>query len=178
MKKLKNILSITLLIILLPILFISVVILINSYTKPKEIPSFFGYKPFIVLSGSMESEINSGDIAVAKEIDVIKLKKGDIIAFRSGKSVITHRIVDIIDENGVLEFVTKGDNNNNNDKNVVTSNNVEGKYVFRLKGVGNFAMFLQTPLGMIIFLSIPVILLFMIESKENKSNSEKNKEEQ
>ena len=148
------------------------------YTKPKEIPSFFGYKPFIVLSGSMESEINSGDIAAAKEVDVTKLKKGDIIAFRSGKSVITHRIVDIIDDNGVLEFVTKGDNNNNNDKNVVTSNNVEGKYVFRLKGVGNFAMFLQTPLGMIIFLSIPVILLFMIESKENKSNSEKNKEEQ
>ena len=57
MKKLKVILSIVAIVILIPILFISGVILINSYIKPNEIPSFFGYKPFIVLSGSMETEI-------------------------------------------------------------------------------------------------------------------------
>ena len=55
------------------------VILINSFTHPDEIPSFFGWKPFIVLSGSMESEIYAGDLAVVKESDSVK--QGDIITY-------------------------------------------------------------------------------------------------
>ena len=65
----KKILSIICIIILLPVLFVNAVILINSWVHPNEIPSFFGWKPFIVLSGSMESEIYSGDIVVVKEVD-------------------------------------------------------------------------------------------------------------
>jgi len=56
MQKAKKILSILILIILIPILLISLVILINSYISPNEVPSFFGWKPFIVLSGSMETQ--------------------------------------------------------------------------------------------------------------------------
>jgi len=100
MKKVKKILAILVLIILLPILFVSVVILINSYSNPNKIPSFFGWKPFIVLSGSMETEIYSGDIVVVKDVDTDTLKENDIIAYRSDDAVITHRIVSIVTENG------------------------------------------------------------------------------
>lgn len=174
MKKLKVILSIVVIVILIPILFISGVILINSYTKPNEIPSFFGYKPFIVLSGSMETEIYSGDIAVAKVVDVNTLKVGDVIAYRSGDSVITHRIVEKVNDSGENKFVTKGDNNNVKDKNYVSFDSVEGKYIFKIKGLGNFAMFLQTPIGMIVCLSIPIILLAvvsMLDNKQKRKNS-------
>ncbi len=174
MKKLKVILSIVAMVILIPILFISGVILINSYKKPNEIPSFFGYKPFIVLSGSMETEIYSGDIAVAKVVDVNTLKVGDVIAYRSGDSVITHRIVEKVNDSGENKFVTKGDNNNVKDKNYVSFDSVEGKYIFKIKGLGNFAMFLQTPIGMIVCLSIPIILLAvvsMLDNKQKRKNS-------
>ena len=107
MEKLKKVISIILLIILIPILLINGVILINSYIKPNEVPSFLGWKPFIVLSGSMETEIYAGDLAVVKEVDTNTLKKGDIIAFKSGDIVITHRIYDIVQEDGITKYITK-----------------------------------------------------------------------
>ena len=91
-----TIFCIILLIIMLPILIVNGVILINSYMYPDKIPSFFGYKPFIVLSGSMEPTINTGDLAISKEIDTSTLKVGDIISFKiKDNIVVTHRIVEI-----------------------------------------------------------------------------------
>ena len=49
MDKLKQIISIIVLIITIPILFVNIVILADSAMHPDEVPSFFGYKPFIVL---------------------------------------------------------------------------------------------------------------------------------
>ena len=77
MGKLKKIISIIVLILLLPVLIVNSVILINSYTKPDEIPSFMGWKPFIVLSGSMETEIKTGDIVVVKEVPIEDVKLND-----------------------------------------------------------------------------------------------------
>ena len=177
---LKKVISIIILIILLPILFINGVILINSYMHPGEIPSFFGWKPFIVLSGSMETEIYPGDIAVAKED--ASFNKGDIIAFKEDNIVITHRIVEVINENGTTKYITKGDNNNTEDRGFVLPEQVEGVFKFRIPRLGNFAMFIQTPTGIITCLSIPLIALIVIqiiESKrdkkylKNKSNEEK-----
>ena len=150
----KKIISVICMIILLPILFISVVILINSWINPNKIPSFFGWKPFIVLSGSMEAEINSGDIAVVKETTPNLLKIGDIIAFKSGDIVVTHRIKEIENNNGIIKYVTKGDNNNTEDRERVLQSDVEGVYKFKINNLGNLAIFIQTPTGMLICLLI------------------------
>ena len=92
MEKLKKAIPPIIFIILITILFVSVVILINSYVHPDKIPSFFGWKPFIVLSGSMETQIMTGDIVVVKEVDTNILKENDIIAFKDNDIVVTHRI--------------------------------------------------------------------------------------
>ena len=160
----------------MPILFISVTILVDSYVKPDEVPSFFGWKPFIVLSGSMETEISAGDIVVVKEVDLNSLKINDIIAFNEDDIVITHRIVDIISDGGEVKYITKGDNNKENDKNYVLPSQVEGIYKFRLYGIGNFAMFLQNPIGLVVCLSIPVLLLILVQSFDSK-NSKKSLED-
>ena len=167
-KIVKKILTIVIMIILCSILFVSGVILINSYVKPNEVPSFFGWKPFIVLSGSMETQIMTGDVAVVKEIDAKKLKENDIIAFKKDDNmVITHRIIEIIkDENGDTKYKTKGDNNNEEDDGVVSPEQIEGIYKFRIGKVGNLALFVQTPVGMVICISIPLILLLLLQWKE------------
>ena len=90
-----NILGIIIIIIFLPILIINTTLIIKSYLKPSEAPSFLGYKPFIVLSGSMEPTIMTGDLAIIKNENVDNLKVGDIIAFKNDTSVITHRIVQL-----------------------------------------------------------------------------------
>lgn len=187
MKTIKKIISVIALIILIPILFVNGVILINSFIHPDEIPSFFGWKPFIVLSGSMETEIYAGDVAVVKEEDTMNLKKGDIIAFKSGDIIITHRIYDIVQEDGETKYITKGDNNNAEDNGYVLPEQIEGVYQFKISRLGNLAMFVQTPTGMLICLSIPFIILVlvqMIDSRRNqkymeeKGNKQKSMEEE
>lgn len=176
MQKFKRIISIIILIILIPILFVSAVILVNSYVKPDEVPSFFGWKPFIVLSGSMETKILAGDVVVVKEVDTQTLKKGDIIAFKENDIVITHRIDEIVQEDGETKYITKGDNNNTRDNGYVLPSQVEGLYEFRIARLGNLAMFIQTPIGMIVCLSIPLLLLVIIQVKDSKDDTDKKKE--
>ncbi len=163
----KKAISIIIVIILLPILFVNAVILIDSLVHPDEVPSFFGWKPFIILSGSMESEILPGDIAIVQETDVNKLKVGDVIAFKSDDIVITHRIAEIKKENGEIKYITKGDNNSTNDMDPVLQKQVEGIYKFRIAKLGNLAIFIQTPIGMLVGLSIPLILLILLHKKES-----------
>lgn len=170
MANLKKIVSIVIVIILIPILFVNGVILINSFIHPNEIPSFFGWKPFIVLSGSMETEIFAGDVAVVKEVDTATLKKDDIIAFRSGDIVITHRIYDIVQEEGEIKYITKGDNNNAEDNGYVLPDQIEGLYQFKISRLGNLAMFVQTPMGMIVCLSIPFIILVLVQITDTRKN--------
>ena len=177
-KKLKVVLSSIVLVILAPILFVSLVILINSYTNPDEVPSFFGWKPFIVLSGSMETEIYSVYVAVVKEVDLKEISKNDIIAFKDDEIVITHRVIDIINENGTIKYKTKGDNNNVEDSGYVLEEQVEGKYQFKVRRLGNFAMFAQTPIGMIVCLSIPIGLLLLIQMIDSRGNKKSQKEAQ
>lgn len=174
----KKIISIICIIILLPVLFVNAVILINSWTRPNEIPSFFGWKPFIVLSGSMESAIYSGDIVVVKEVNTNTLGVGDVIAFKSGDIVITHRIKEIVQEDGITKYITKGDNNNTQDTDYVLQENVEGVYQFKISNLGNLAMFVQTPMGMLVCLSIPILLLVLVQMIENARNKKYVKEEE
>lgn len=171
MQILKKILTIIILIILIPILFVSGVILINSYVHQDEVPSFFGWKPFIVLSGSMETQISVGDLVIVKEVDTSILKKGDIIAFKENDIVITHRIDDIITEDGMVKYITKGDNNNIRDEGTVLPEQVEGIFICNISGLGNLAIFIQTPMGMIVSLSIPVILLIIIGIMDSKKTN-------
>ena len=181
MRKLKKIISVIVLIILLPILFVNGVIIIDSYMNPEEIPSFFGWKPFIVLSGSMETEIYAGDLAIVKEIKNEEIQKEDIIAFKEDEIVITHRVVDMIEEDGVTKYITKGDNNNAEDKGYVLKEQIEGIYQFKISRLGNLAMFTQTPIGMIVCLSIPLgllVLLQMIESHKNKKSEKESYDKQ
>lgn len=160
-------------IVLAPIIFYESVIIIDSYVHPDEVPSFFGWKPFIVMSGSMETNIMTGDLVVVKETNLDTLKEGDIIAFKEGKIVITHRIVDIYEENNEIRYITKGDNNNTEDKGYVTNSQIEGLYQFKIPRLGNLAMFVQTPIGCVVAISIPLLLLLLIQliySKKEQKN--------
>lgn len=165
-------------IILLTVLFVNSVILISSFINKDEVPSFFGWKPFITLSGSMQSEIYAGDLAIVKEVDTSELKVGDVIAFRQDDIIITHRITNIVDENGEERFITKGDNNNFEDIYPVYADMIEGKFIFKISKLGNVAIFIQTPLGTAVSLSIPLALFILIQISGNKEKNKKIKEKE
>ena len=172
MNKFVKIVTIIVLVLLIPVIFVNGVIIIDSVIHPDEVPSFFGWKPFIVLSGSMETQIMTGDLVVTRETDTSKLKEGDIVAFKKDGYVTTHRIISISEVDGQRQYITKGDNNNVEDKGYITDENIEGIYRHKISGLGNLAMFVQTPSGMVIALSIPLILLILMQVSSGKKDSE------
>ena len=145
--------------------------------NPDKIPSFCGWKPFIVLSGSMETQIKTGDLVIVKETDNEKLKEGDIIAFRNNAVVVTHRIVEKIEDEGKIQYKTKGDNNNVTDNWYVLPEQIEGLYQFKISKLGMVALFMQTPIGMITSLGIPVILIILVQMSENKEKQKRMEQE-
>ena len=84
-------------------------------------------------SESMSPALNKGDAVILKKVkDYNTLQKDDIIAYKKGKLVIVHRIVDIEKKNGKTFFITKGDANGGNDPNRVKSSQVKGIVVVRV----------------------------------------------
>lgn len=164
-------------IILVPILVLNIWIMIQAKTNKNAIPSVFGYKPFIVLSGSMETEIHKGDLIVTKKVDPETLKVDDVIAFRDAEeTVTTHRIIDIVEKEGETYFITKGDNNNTQDDNLVSYSDVEGIYVFRIAGVGSMMNSLAQPTTIIIIvlgITIIFVLGFSISTKKQREEERK-----
>ena len=150
-------------VIMIPILIVNITLIIKSYTNKNEVPKLGGYCPLIVLTGSMEPEINSGDLIICRQIAGGEVAVGDIIAFfdpdSTGTAVLTHRVVEIIENDGVLAFRTKGDANNAEDRLPVPAADLVGAYQFRIAGAGNAAMFMQTTAGLIVCVVLPLILL-------------------
>lgn len=159
-------------VILIPILVINLWIMFQSKTDSDKVPSVFGYKPFMVLSGSMESDIHKGDLIITKETDPTKLKVNDIIAFKDAAGTITtHRIIDIVVNDGENYFITKGDNNSTQDLNLVALEDVEGIYVGRIPGIGSMMDSLSKPTTiMILVFGITIIfgIGFMISTKKQR----------
>ena len=91
-KKVKYITNILIYIIVFPLLIYNISLIIQALVDSSKTPSFLGIKTYVIISGSMRPEIEIGDIVVAKNVSEDELNVGDIICFRQGQSVITHRI--------------------------------------------------------------------------------------
>lgn len=171
-QKVSNWLFGIVVVILLSILAINIHITIQAKNNENVVPSVFGYRPFFVLSGSMEKEIHKGDLIITKIIEPSTLKINDVIAFRDEENTVTtHRIIDMIERDGNTYFVTKGDNNNTQDQNLVEYKDVEGIYVGRVPLVGTILNELAKPVNAVILvmgITIVFILLFQRSSRKIK----------
>lgn len=165
MKISKKIFKTLFWIILSLIAIYSTIIIFQKIIWKEKIPNFMGYKNFIVLTGSMEPTLNIGDIVFVKE--TTNIKEQDIVSFRVQNSIVTHRVVEIKEENEKNIYITKGDANSGNDTELLSIENIEGKYIFKIPFAGRIILFLQKPIGIIILCLIFSIFL-MIESKKTK----------
>jgi signal peptidase len=159
-RKVLNAIGTVICIFLTLIIVVNGTMIVKSYMYPDEVPDFMGYKPFIVLSGSMEPTILTGDMVLTKEIAAEGIVQNDIITFRADQDVmVTHRVTEVINENGKISFITKGDANVGADNIVVKAEDLEGIYLGRVGGLGRIAMFLQTPIGLLLFVVTPIVFV-------------------
>ena len=144
-------------------------IIVKGAINPDSLPSVLGVTPLAVQSGSMSGtardHIEVGDLIFVKPVKAEALKPGDIIAFKEGSIVVTHRIVRIeTAEDGTLQFITKGDANNTEDSQPVSAANLVGKYAGRIAHLGDVALFAQKPVGMAVFIAVPVLCFVLYDA--------------
>lgn len=132
-----------------------------------EYMNIFGYTIFKTETGSMKNTIGIGDFVIVKIGKDVEYN--DIITFKEKNAFITHRIVEINDEN----IVTKGDNNTAKDE-PISRENVVGKVVFIIKDVETWKK-VFTDIKVIIPMGITVLLLILIIIFNDKTGEENDK---
>lgn len=130
------------------------------------------YKPLIslytIVSPSMTPVIEVYDVVVnVKAFSAENIEIGDIITYKSKSSLsegmtITHRVIEVNKKaNGEIEFVTQGDNNENPDAGYVQFEDIIGKEIFIIPGLGNLQFLLATKRGWIFLILIPIAILII-----------------
>jgi len=125
-------------------------------------PYLFGYKPMVVLSGSMEPTFKVGSIIYSRHVSESELKEGDIITFKlDDGTYVSHRINSI--ENGLYE--TKGDANDSPDPKKLTYNDIVGKDMnIMIPYVGYFVQYIQTHMYLAIIVVVILVLEFLLSN--------------
>jgi len=124
----------------------------------------FGWRVDTVYSSSMEPELKVGGVVVTRPVEAEKIRVGDIITFRSplNEKMTTHRVI-AVNEGSPLYFQTKGDANEEPDPFVVVAQNIAGKICFHIPYLGYAIHFIKTPLGLVLTLCLPGLLIIAME---------------
>lgn len=112
-------------------------------TKSDKLFEIIGYRTYTVLSGSMEPKFYPGDIVITKHKNKTDIKLNDIVTYKDSEGVvITHRIIKETPEG----YITKGDNNNVEDAEILTKDNIIGEVKFSIPKIGYIMNFLSKPM--------------------------------
>lgn len=99
----------------------------------------FKYQALAIGSNSMSPKIKMGDVVIVRKAslyDIGKIKKGDILVYTHDNKIIVHRVVKVINLNNEFSFITKGDNNDNNDAWLIKKDDIIGTANLKIKYIG------------------------------------------
>jgi len=137
---------------------IGLIVLVVLYLISSSTGIFLGYKSFVVQSGSMEPTIMTGDIIVIHDQRNYVLR--DVVTFKDADNrIVTHRIAEINQEDGVAKISTKGDANRSEDFDSITYDRILGKVVFVMPKLGYWVAFSKSLPGLIILILMPACML-------------------
>ena len=155
------------LVVLIGLIVILLYLAIGS--KGNGLPFLQNYQMFTVLSGSMEPTLNVGGVIIVEKVDPMTLQEGDIITFISNDTslsgqVVSHRIIQVVDNNNGRMFITKGDANEDRDDAAAVPTNVIGRVIFHIPYLGYLLNFMKTRNGFFFLLLLPCMIILFVES--------------
>ncbi|NLZ46494.1 MAG: signal peptidase I [Clostridiales bacterium] len=180
-RKITSIISTVFLVLSLIVLLTAVIVVLTGAGNK----FLFGYKPYVISTGSMEPEYKVNCIVVIHKKSYEDIEVGDIVAFKAkeiGEKEAMHRVVEKT-SNG---FITKGDNNENVDDIELTKDEYIGHSVWHTNKLSGYLNLLEKPNGILKYMILPLggIILLVISLKifisllfGGKNNSTENLEE-
>lgn len=170
-KKLREVLS---WVILIAMCCLMVFTVYNARVAMKtgESKFLFGFRPVLVLTGSMEPYMMTNGLALTRQVDsMADLEVGDVVTYhlydengelmRNEGNVpirITHRIISIEGD----DIYTKGDNNNVDDGFALGLANIEAEVVGVFNGTAWLADKWQTTSGKVMLIAFPLALVLLV----------------
>ena len=132
-------------------------IVMSTVSKKTDV---LGRRLYVIMSGSMEPTIMTKQAIITEEVKDPQV--GDIIAFGHDDFITVHRIIKVYTEGDKKLYQTKGDNNNAEDKEVVSKDIIKGKVKYILPGVGETILFLQQHLILLVVAIGALIIIIVI----------------
>lgn len=129
--------------------------------------SLGSYRMFTVATGSMEPEYKVYDVIISKEEPLDQIKVGDDLVYLGKErdykdKIITHRVINIENEDGKYLFTTKGIANEVADP-VVEGNQVYGIVVYRPYLLSFLSHILNNSYGLYFLIIVPLAFLILLE---------------
>ncbi len=159
------------------LLAVCIISILSAKMKGK-VPKLFGYSVMQIVSGSMEEEIPQGSYILVKECDPEEIKEQDIICFYSDDPQIygmpnTHRVMERVESEAGLRFITKGDANPIEDTVQARAERVIGVYVKKLTAISALSAFLEGKGTLVLLVVLQVATCFFaVYAIVNKKASE------
>lgn len=129
-------------------------------------PLAFDARPLVVLSGSMEPALHTGDVSVVRSIAPLDARPGDIVTFRdpdNSKRLITHRVRDMRVQGDAVVFRTRGDANNVSERWRVPASGEIGRVMYRIPKLGWVLSYARSKGLFVLLLGGALALLLVLE---------------
>ena len=167
------------------IAFVLIMYIVFELFMPETTLKVFQFKPYVVLTQSMEPEIMANDVVVVRNFDLDELKENDIITFYQDidfddeDEIVTHyiyRITEISEGDYVIQtnryYATEAEEVP--DSWVLSGDDVLGLYSYHIPWIGTVILFLQSPFGIAaMIVNIGVIVAVVVMIKQGKNDKEK-----
>ncbi len=159
--------GIILALLVLPVLAVNILILVNGYSGDETAVTVGDNTVFLVKEDTQISSnvtLDAGDLAIAATKDLQKLRVGDIICFQDGGSLKFGMISSLRSEGTELSSYLLHPQMNSNSTNFVDPNMVVGKVDKVWSGLGNVVLFMDSTVGTLICVGLPILLFAIFET--------------
>jgi signal peptidase I len=130
------------------------------------LPLAFHARPLVVLSGSMEPALGTGDVSVVRTIGPLEARPGDVVTFRDpddADRLITHRVRAMHAQGSAVVFRTRGDANTASEKWQISSSEEIGRVAYRVPKLGWVLMYARSKGLFVLMLGGALALLLVLE---------------
>ena len=129
--------------------------------------SILGYRIFTIATGSMEPEYKVMDIILIKEVKPNTIKVGDDLVYMGKEGdfkdkIITHRVIEINNNENPITFKTKGIANPTEDP-MINEDQIYGRVLFKTKLLSFINKIINNPIGFYTLIVLPVAILIFLE---------------
>lgn len=123
-------------------------------------PVLLGSQSYVVLGGSMEPAIGVGSAVIVRPVQPARLVAGDVITYVTRDDTpVTHRILEVEEDELGLAFRTQGDANQTPDPELVRAANVQGRVWYSVPLAGYVLYYKHHPGARIGAMAVGLLVL-------------------